>query len=887
MFRKVFTFIIIMAIAVTSVVAFPVPADITSAAGDTYQNPIIVPNQWTAPNSRLYGIGDPYILKYNGTYYLYASTQDSRWGFRIWESKDLVNWTWKADSNPQTAGGGLREDDSISAFQGAYAPEVYYRGGKFWLLTSRDQRNQRVYVSDTPWGPFTYKYQYPFPGVGNEIDGHIFIDDNGTKYFFSATGSKIRRATVTDSGDDLFKNVGGSGELNDLTVSNRWTEAPTVFKRKDMYYMTYCGNHVISPTYRIEYGMGASVSAIRESSVGGDNMLLCSTDQNFTGPVITGGGTTITATEEEKTLVGLGHNGIVVGPDLDTYYMAYHNLAGDYGVGPYRNYNLDRMVFTDDGRMSVLGPTTWAQAVPARPDAEYMPGVDDESDFFFGAGAGTFSKEITADDYTVEMNFVPSTIGTSKIYFSCKELITAETVMIDPVSRKISYDGIEKPLTADFKFDVLHTIMIKKVGTEIRVFLDGQQFFKRISSEDIGGGYIGYGGYVGAGGEITAIGYTAISSVVYGNKDGDVRFPTDAKIPAERAYESNAANFRAFVTGDSASYLINKNRDGLHSVNLNVKSAQTAMVRVETQHGSDEPIEVGRLAVGNTLNKYQQHTLRGVMMGAGVDKVIVSCIVGNVDFKDISVFKDETPAAAAGGFGDMNKILGAWTKSNGNQTMETTTQSSYNIAQMGTEWWSDYTVSAKVRCTAGSDAGFLLRARYLNDTPEKNLGANGDLDYHYGYYISADNQRVKIAKQKFQWFGWLRESGVKAIDITQDHVLTAKMVGPHIQVWLDGELRLDFVDQDDPILNGKVALRSNNTKAYFEDFSVTPEGNEAIVLPEFPHTLANSLVALHMATGKNKNGLLIYSAATSLSKEDKSKITAGDALQVLKNWLSL
>ena len=863
MLKKVFTLVIVMSIIASSIIAFPASADVTDS--DTFQNPITVPNHWTAPNNLPYGIGDPYVLKHNGTYYLYASTQDSRWGFRIWTSRDLVNWEWAADCNTSAATNGQREDDANSRFQGAYAPEVFYRGGKFWLLTSRDQRPHRVYVSDSPLGPFTHKYNYAFPnGVGNEIDGHIFIDDNGQKYFYSATGSKIRVANLSDSGDDLFKNVSNSREFDDLTVSGKWTEAPTVFKRKDLYYMTYCGNHVISPTYRVEYGMGTSPTNISEAGLG-DNMLICST----------GNGLKLNNGETADGQIGLGHNGIVVGPDLDTYYMAYHNLMGDYGVGPYRNYNLDRIVFADDGKMSVLGPTTWAQDVPARPEVEYRPGEDNITDFFDveDTGNAAWAYVNMPVDYTAEINFVPKSsgdMGFINIIFGSHE------ISISPSARTVSSRGVTKALSADFKFDTLHTAMVKSHNGETRLFLDGQELFKIASSA---------GGTTGILGDFSEIGYTAFSSVVYGNKDGEIKFPTDSKIPATAAAETNATSFAKFDTGKSATYMLNKQRDGLHSININAKSALNAVMKVEVREEGEEPIEVGRFVVSNTLGKYQQFTLRGVELGAGVDEVIVSCIIGEIDFKEISVVKDDTPAAGVDGVGSFNKILGAWAKSNGDQTIETSDGGKYSIAYTGTEWWSDYTVSAKIRRGASSDSGFLLRARYLSDTPEKGLGADNDLDYHYGYYVTFDNSKVRIAKQKFGWSGWLYESAAKPINITQEHVLKVKMTGARIQVWLDGDLRIDFVDTDDPILNGRVALRSRDDKAYFEDFSVEFEEAPEMSIPAFPHTIPNSLVALKMATGVNKNGLQIYAAATSLAKEDKSKITAADALQILKNWL--
>ena len=85
-----------------------------------------IENQWPG-----YGIGDPFVMRFNGKYYLYCSSLDSEIGVRGYESADLVQW------QPLT-GEGLRDGyvsyDAITA--AAYAPEVYYFNGKFYMYTS-------------------------------------------------------------------------------------------------------------------------------------------------------------------------------------------------------------------------------------------------------------------------------------------------------------------------------------------------------------------------------------------------------------------------------------------------------------------------------------------------------------------------------------------------------------------------------------------------------------------------------------------------------------------------------------------------------------------------------------------------------------------------------
>ncbi|MGE7057459.1 glycoside hydrolase, partial [Paenibacillus glucanolyticus] len=56
----------------------------------TYLNPMKLDQEWED-----YGIGDPYVLRFNGRYYLYCSTKDWRVGIKAWSSEDLVSWQYE------------------------------------------------------------------------------------------------------------------------------------------------------------------------------------------------------------------------------------------------------------------------------------------------------------------------------------------------------------------------------------------------------------------------------------------------------------------------------------------------------------------------------------------------------------------------------------------------------------------------------------------------------------------------------------------------------------------------------------------------------------------------------------------------------------------------
>ena len=48
---------------------------------------VTIANQWEG-----YGIGDPFVMRWNGAYYLYCSTLNDTVGVRAYKSVDLINW---------------------------------------------------------------------------------------------------------------------------------------------------------------------------------------------------------------------------------------------------------------------------------------------------------------------------------------------------------------------------------------------------------------------------------------------------------------------------------------------------------------------------------------------------------------------------------------------------------------------------------------------------------------------------------------------------------------------------------------------------------------------------------------------------------------------------
>ena len=79
-------------------------------------------NPMVLPGLQNRSLGDPYIMKYNGYYYLYVSAGDRN--IYCWRTKDLMEWS--------TAFVCCTDETTAVA----YAPEVVYWNGTFYMCTS-------------------------------------------------------------------------------------------------------------------------------------------------------------------------------------------------------------------------------------------------------------------------------------------------------------------------------------------------------------------------------------------------------------------------------------------------------------------------------------------------------------------------------------------------------------------------------------------------------------------------------------------------------------------------------------------------------------------------------------------------------------------------------
>lgn len=224
---------------------------------DTYTNPV----------GGITGIGDPYVLKHESRYYLYATSAINR-GFKVWESPNLVDWELKGlalDSYYEKNGWGTED---------FWAPEVIFYNNKFYMTYSARDNDGHLKIalasSKSPLGPFKNIKAPLFDRGLSFIDAHIFIDQDGTPYIYYVkdcseniiNGIHISQIYVQEMSQDLLELKGDpvlaiqpSQDWEGINDAWQWNEGPFVIKHEGKYYMMYSANCYASPDYSIGYAV--------------------------------------------------------------------------------------------------------------------------------------------------------------------------------------------------------------------------------------------------------------------------------------------------------------------------------------------------------------------------------------------------------------------------------------------------------------------------------------------------------------------------------------------------------------------------------------------------------------------------------------------------------
>ena len=803
----------------------------SAAHAQGWTNPMVLPGLENR------SLGDPYMMKYRGYYYLYVSAGDRN--IYCWRTKDLMEW-----SEPF-----ICCTDETTAV--AYAPEVIYWNGLFYMCTSPRGGGHYLLTSQSPTGPFTHQTG----NLGRDIDGSMFVNDDGKWYFYHANYGGIRGClmpTHLSFGDDV--------DLG-CRISGQWTEGPCVFKRNNLFYLIYTGNHVWTNGYRIDYAISSSgpLSGFRPQS-----------EQN---PIL--------VDTETPTHKALGHGTAFVGPDLDTYFFCYHNLQDNKAR---RLLNFERIAWNGD-KLMMTGPTDWEQDRPLVAENDYFE-RDELGDRWEVTGRGwqtdaqeqaltffplteenpypasegqeeadtcfaIFQTEAFAD-YTAEFSIacpVPSQGGEMGAVFSYVDeanyslaVINAETNKFEIITIAAGEEASKRrfSLPADFDPACWHSVRIEKKGTRVRAYIDGMRKSQFTLAADAG--RIGYASL----GRPARFGYVAVSPYVDGSASLKVSQPLPGMIAANLCVEKNEMvtavsaslsvgkySLMRLDEGAKLTYNVNIRHSGLYNIGLRYRSTVPSTARLLL----DGSVLLDDIELPGTRSTLQVLTLKDLDLPEGHHRLSLELTSGRAFVMEYNIKRGvKNPHPMADNFTD--GFSSEWGYREGNWNIEDGQLEStgrYGKMLMGgfdDIHLTDYTVECDVIYSNGQTNGGLL----FRTTNASTGGADDNpvlgTDFLQGYVFLASGSSSTLGKHNF---GWQALSTVNhAIDISKPHHMKVEVEGATIRCFLD-DMDEPLITYTDPVpfITGRAGFRAHDSVLRFDNFVVTPKGSDptTITLP--------------------------------------------------------
>ena len=725
------------------------------ASAEEYQNPMTVEGQYPPITGATddYGIGDPFVMRWNGMYYMYPSTCEDR--VRVYTSRDLINWTYE----------GYCTKGRDVYF--AYAPEVIYWRGSFYMITSPSGHGHYILKSDSPLGPF----ELITGNFGHSIDGSFFKHDDGQLMMLFPDNWIIKSAML----DEQTMLPSRLASTTGATLKH-WTEGPGLFRRGDWYYLTFTGNHVCSTGYQVSF-------ASRKGGPRG----------SF-------------AQREDATLLinsvfgddfkGLGHSSNVVGPDLDSMYIAYHSLVS-LG-GPARLYNLDRL-FTNNGLLYTSGPSNSPMPVPEMPDVWGDAGG--ELHGFTEQAEGSFADIPATSTFTQEWNFTLHG-GVAKLLIAQKDGHDVTTA-VDQTSITLLANGKElasAKLPELGPADCLHTLRVE-VTPEIAYFYVDDMRVLTMKQPGITASRIG-----AIASNDVAYGFMACTAEALGSSDNTALKLLPGGFSARHALNAAELTLKDFGTQNELAALLGK-------ANYNVRIAEAGeycfdlMVKKADQGKQisialdGQEIWAGTVPAFTGRDKHFTFTTDSVQLPAGDHTLTVAA--EDVLVNRISAFA-YTPVEPMT-FDFTKKAQREHFITYGN-FMQRPSYGDLRIASgkkgfalFGKEGYTDYAldVTFEIPRNGSGSCGILLRA-----TDVSYYDAQVD-DSYFGYSVVLSDKGVTLRRSRYGQVGSSSFEAVKAWATAETGSLHIEVRGSRVDIFLPGEQNpLLTLDDSKPLTHG-------------------------------------------------------------------------------------
>lgn len=323
----------------------------------TYQNPL---NFYKQDGSKYFvTAADPDVLKADdGYFYMYCTNTYCEMGNKgmqydrgpIFQSKDLINWTWVGsvfDGHPQALNWGDKD-------AGVWAPSVIKVGDRYnyyYSLSLWGDSNPGIGVATslTPYGPWTHYGKVldsNLSGVKNSIDPQPIYDEDGKLYLIWGSFYGIGAVELTDDGTEVFWGINNikdhlywiiddnsNGQM-DININY---EGSYIIKRNDSYYYfgsqgTCCDG--VNSTYRVKAG---KANKLLGKYYGSDGKTLTDETGSY-GDLVVG---------PSEEVAGVGHNTVVEDYEGE-FWLFYHGFDVDGEYPNERTIFMDKLYFDEN-----------------------------------------------------------------------------------------------------------------------------------------------------------------------------------------------------------------------------------------------------------------------------------------------------------------------------------------------------------------------------------------------------------------------------------------------------------------------------------------------------------------------------------------------------------
>lgn len=425
---------------------------------------------------------DPFVLRWCGRYYCYATDED---GIKVSRSEDLVNWEY--------LGYAIKEEK----YRDYWAPSVFYENGTFYMYYSNLEREEtdghkewlKLAVSSNPEGPFVYQktFFHKF-----SIDSHPVMW-NGKRYLFYSVndwiGTDEKVAGTIIMVDEMITPYELAGKerpvllpslKQEIFAENRFGDgrdwytlegAATVI-HGDLCYLTYSANAYVN----VDYFVGTAVADICNDFLSMEWKKYPS--ERVWYPLL----------KKNERVEGTGHNTITKAPDLLEDWIIYHGRMADEELiqgKEQREMRIDRLAFNGE-QLVCNGPTQEKMEAPGNPTAAIREITTDQEWKFTECGCFYLAELwISAELNHTGCRFDIYLSGTDEENYVRLEFSSGKRELCIVECQNGLQEVAEKQrLASDYDYTVPHLLSVQRMGRHLRVLLDEKYLLEyKISGE--------------------------------------------------------------------------------------------------------------------------------------------------------------------------------------------------------------------------------------------------------------------------------------------------------------------------------------------------------------------------------------------------------------------